>query len=83
MELKQLRVLQALGETGSFSAAAERLDYTQPAVSKIVASLERQLGATSGFRAAAQAGVGRPSIARSARSISCSSSATSSSIPAR
>jgi DNA-binding transcriptional LysR family regulator len=46
MELKQLRVLQAVGETGSFSAAADRLDYTQPAVSKIVATLERQLGVT-------------------------------------
>jgi DNA-binding transcriptional LysR family regulator len=46
MELKQLRVLQAVGETGSFSAAAARLDYTQPAVSKIVAGLERQLGTT-------------------------------------
>src|SRR3989442_15901985 len=46
MELKQLRVLQTVGETGSFSAAADRLDYTQPAVSKIVATLERQLGAT-------------------------------------
>src|SRR2546427_10511466 len=44
MELKQLRVLQAVGETGSFSAAAVRLDYTQPAVSKIVATLERPLG---------------------------------------
>ncbi len=42
--MKQLRVLQAVGETGSFSAAAVRLDYTQPAVSKIVATLERQLG---------------------------------------
>lgn len=46
MELKQLRVLQAVGEYGSFSAAADRLDYTQPAVSKIVATLERQLGTT-------------------------------------
>src|SRR6266540_6953779 len=46
MDLRQLRVLQAVGETGSFSAAAERLDYTQPAVSKIVATLERQLGTT-------------------------------------
>lgn len=44
MELKQLRVLQAVGEFGSFSVAADRLDYTQPAVSKIVASLERELG---------------------------------------
>jgi DNA-binding transcriptional LysR family regulator len=39
-------VLQAVGDTGSFSAAADRLDYTQPAVSKIVATLERQLGTT-------------------------------------
>src|SRR5947209_20635250 len=46
MELRQLRVLQAVGESGSFSAAADRLDYTQPAVSKIVATLERQLGTT-------------------------------------
>jgi DNA-binding transcriptional LysR family regulator len=46
MELKQLRVLQAVGETGSFSVAADRLNYTQPAVSKIVATLERQLGTT-------------------------------------
>src|SRR5437763_8732642 len=46
MELRQLRVLQAVGESGSSSAAVERLDYTQPAVSKIVATLERQLGAT-------------------------------------
>ena len=43
-ELKQLRVLRDIGKTGSFSAAAAELDYTQPAVSKIVASLERELG---------------------------------------
>ena len=46
MDLRQLRVLQTVGETGSFSVAADRLDYTQPAVSKIVASLERELGTT-------------------------------------
>jgi DNA-binding transcriptional LysR family regulator len=44
-ELKQLRVLGAVAEAGSFSAAAERLNYTQPAVSRIVAALERELGA--------------------------------------
>lgn len=43
-ELKQLRVLRAIRRTGSFSAAAEELDYTQPAVSKIVATLEGELG---------------------------------------
>src|SRR5919106_3853458 len=42
-ELKQLRVLRAIGQTGSFSGAAD-VDYTQPAVSKIVASLEREMG---------------------------------------
>ena len=46
MNLNQLRVLQAVGETGSFSAAADLLDYTQPAVSKIVAGLEQQVGTT-------------------------------------
>jgi DNA-binding transcriptional LysR family regulator len=43
-ELKQLRVLAAVADAGSFSAAADRLDYTQPAVSRIVAALERELG---------------------------------------
>ena len=45
-ELKQLRVLRAVAEAGSFSAAADELDYTQPAVSKIVAALEREIGTT-------------------------------------
>ncbi len=44
-ELKQLRVLRAVVAAGSFSAAADLLDYTQPAVSRIVAALERELGA--------------------------------------
>lgn len=45
-ELKQMRVLRAVANAGSFSAAAEELDYTQPAVSRIVAGLERELGTT-------------------------------------
>ena len=44
-ELKQLRALRAVAAAGSFSAAADKLDYTQPAVSRIVAALERELGA--------------------------------------
>jgi DNA-binding transcriptional LysR family regulator len=44
-ELKQLRVLRAVRSTGTFSAAAAQLNYTQPAVSKIIASLEREIGA--------------------------------------
>jgi DNA-binding transcriptional LysR family regulator len=45
-ELKQLRVLRAVAEAGSFSAAGDALDYTQPAVSKIVAGLELEVGTT-------------------------------------
>lgn len=41
-----LRVLQQIAECGSFTAAATRLDYTQSAVSRQAASLERQAGTT-------------------------------------
>src|SRR5918994_5287619 len=44
-ELKQLRVLRAVRKAGSFSGAADEVSYTQPAVSKIIASLEREIGA--------------------------------------
>jgi DNA-binding transcriptional LysR family regulator len=44
-DLNQLRVLHHVAERGSFSAAAEALDYTQSAVSKQIAALERETGA--------------------------------------
>lgn len=44
-DLRQLRALQAVAETGSFSRAADLLNYTQPAISKTIAALERELGA--------------------------------------
>jgi DNA-binding transcriptional LysR family regulator len=44
-DLRQLRALQAVAEAGSFSGAADALNYTQPAVSKSIATLERELGA--------------------------------------
>src|ERR687898_3102906 len=44
-DLKHLRVLKEVSERGSFSAAAEALSYTQPAVSQQIAALERQAGA--------------------------------------
>jgi len=40
-----LSAFMAVAETGSFSAAAERLYITQPAISKRIALLEQQLGA--------------------------------------
>ena len=43
-DLGQLKVLQEIAERGSFSAAADALDYTQSAVSKQIAALERATG---------------------------------------
>ncbi|MCD9880435.1 LysR family transcriptional regulator [Streptomyces guryensis] len=40
-----LRVLRQIAESGSFTAAAAQLDYTQSAVSRQAASLERSAGA--------------------------------------
>ena len=39
-DVKQLRVLKAVAEHGSFSAAADALAYTQPAISQQIAALE-------------------------------------------
>lgn len=44
-DLRQLRALQAVAEAGSFSEAADALNYSQPAISKSIAALERELGA--------------------------------------
>jgi DNA-binding transcriptional LysR family regulator len=45
MDTQQLQAFVAIAECGSFSAAAERLHLTQPAVSKRLALLEEQLDA--------------------------------------
>lgn len=46
MSLRHLRVLLALSEAGSLSAAADALHVTQPAVSKTLAEMEQGLGQT-------------------------------------
>ncbi|XNR95079.1 LysR family transcriptional regulator [Streptomyces sp. R-74717] len=43
-EIDALRLLVTVAETGSFTQAAARLDYTQSAVSRRIASLEKQAG---------------------------------------
>lgn len=45
MTLVHLRHLIALADTGSFSRAAERVNLTQPALSRSIQSLEEELGA--------------------------------------
>ena len=44
LDLKHLVALDAVADTGTFGRAAERLGYTQSAVSQQIASLERILG---------------------------------------
>jgi LysR family transcriptional regulator, nitrogen assimilation regulatory protein len=46
MDLKQLRALQAVAETGSVTRAADILHIVQPAISRQLRLLEEELGAT-------------------------------------
>ncbi|MGI8557545.1 MAG: LysR family transcriptional regulator [Solirubrobacteraceae bacterium] len=45
LDLKRLRVLREVARQGSFSGAAVALSYTQPAVSRQIATLEREINA--------------------------------------
>jgi DNA-binding transcriptional LysR family regulator len=44
LDLKRLRVLREVGRQGSFRERGDALGYTQPAISRQVATLERELG---------------------------------------
>jgi DNA-binding transcriptional LysR family regulator len=46
LDVNRLVVLREVGRHGSFSAAAAALSYTQPAISRQIATLEREVGAT-------------------------------------
>jgi molybdate transport repressor ModE-like protein len=46
LDVRRLRVLREVARRGSFSAAADALNYTQSAVSQQIAALERETGAT-------------------------------------
>ena len=45
LDLRRLQVFAAVAELGSLSAAAVKLSYTQPAVSRQIATLEQEVGA--------------------------------------
>src|SRR5918999_341238 len=45
LDVKRLRVLREVAAESSFSAAAQKLGYTQSAVSQQIAALEREAGA--------------------------------------
>ena len=62
MDLKQLRVLRAIADTGSFHGAATKLHLTQPAISHQVKSLESELGEALVIRS-------RPRVALSAAGV--------------
>src|SRR5215468_488601 len=44
LDVRRLRVLREVAVQGSFSAAAEALAFTQPAVSRQIATLEAEAG---------------------------------------
>src|SRR5436190_21823341 len=46
LNVQRLRVLREVAARGSFSGAADALDYTQSAVSQAVATLESEVGVT-------------------------------------
>jgi molybdate transport repressor ModE-like protein len=46
LDVRRLRVLREVARRGSFSAAADALNYTQSAVSQQIAALERETGTT-------------------------------------
>src|SRR3954452_7351051 len=45
LDVRRMKVLREVAEQGSFSAAAEALNFTQSAISQHVAALERETGA--------------------------------------
>jgi DNA-binding transcriptional LysR family regulator len=45
-DFRRLRTFREVAERGSFSAAAEALNFTQPAVSQHISALEREIGAS-------------------------------------
>jgi molybdate transport repressor ModE-like protein len=55
MELRQLETLAAVADRGSFSAAAEALGISQPAVSQQIQALERDIGSPLVDRSGRQA----------------------------
>ena len=46
LDTKRLQILCEVAKHGSFSAAAEALGYTQPAISRQIATLEAETGTT-------------------------------------
>ena len=46
LDVRRLRVLREIAEHGSFSAAADALNFTQSAVSQQIAALEKETGTT-------------------------------------
>ena len=66
MEFEQLRQLDAIARTGSFSAAAAELHTSQPAVSRSMRALEHELGCELFSRFAQQSRAQRGGHARGA-----------------
>src|SRR3981081_2694407 len=73
LDVKRLRVLREVARSGSFSAAAETLGYTQPAVSRQISTLEAEAGGGrpggGAWAGGAAAGARRPASPSAAAAI--------------
>src|SRR3954465_13340246 len=69
LDVRRLRVLREVAQTGSFSAAAESLAFTQPAVSRQIATLEAEAGTRPRERPPRGPGPAPRPVERSARGI--------------
>ena len=49
MDLRQLEILQAIAETGSFTACGRKLHVSQSAISRQILLLEEELGRKEGM----------------------------------
>lgn len=67
LELRYLAALEAIAATGSFGAAADRLGYTQSAISQQIAALERLVGQPLIERPGGRRPVGLTAAGRSLR----------------
>src|SRR4051812_13472280 len=66
LDAARLRVFREVVRRGSLSAAAEALSFTQPAVSRQIAALEREGGPRAGPALGARRGAGPPPARRRA-----------------
>ena len=86
MDLRQLEIIRAIADTGSFTAAGEKLRVSQSAISRQILLLEEELGEAVFHRIGRRiritpAGLSESSVNTDAPSLSCQSFAAWGAMP--